>query len=427
MLPNGAYLAVGNYDFVGNPSTAQIWLTQIADDGTVIWNKRLGASSRWEQADIIRSLGNGDCIVAGTTSTSPGTNSDILLMKLDNDGQMIWSAEYRTSVREYPTGMLLLEDGSILLAGIRFVIPRSEGFVLKIDANGTLIWDRSYAIPGQNLSFTGLVSTENNAYIVASSNGLIGLNGEGNVLWSREYVPMNGDDLILNDMTQLGADRSLVLATRRDQTFTSSSMAAFIIDPMGTIMATQQYAQELAIGNGLLALANDNGGATLLGRIVEEDFNIHVIRTGAEQEGLQAGCYSQELQLETTDLPGITFTSPYQQFPSPQFTSTIMGSAPDPGGNEFTFCSNVGLPEIRQLAELALYPVPAFDRIHLGEALPEGPLLVEITDAAGRSVMLREDLLERSLDIHTLSEGTYLCRVTIQDGMQAIARFLIVR
>lgn len=208
MLPNGAYLAVGNYDMGGNASSAQVWLSQIADDGTVIWNKRLGASSRWELGVIVRSLGNGDCIIAGTTTTDPAT-SDILLMRVDNDGQLVWSTEYRTSERDFPTGMLLLEDGSILLAGIRSVIPRSEGFVMKLDTDGTLLWDRSYAHPDHGLGFTGLVPTANNAYIVASNNGLIKLNDEGHILWSQRYLPTNGDNLGLVDITNLGPARSL--------------------------------------------------------------------------------------------------------------------------------------------------------------------------------------------------------------------------
>ncbi len=427
VLPDGGYLAVGNYDFGGNSSTAQIWLSRIAEDGTVIWNKRLGASSQWEEAHLIRPIGNGDCIIAGTTSTNPGTTSDILLIKVDMDGQRIWASEYRTSVRESPTGMILLEDGSILIAGIRYVIPRSEGFILKMSANGTLLWDRSYSLPSQSLGFTGFSRTGNNTYIAASSKGLIGLDGDGNIVWGRSYAPMNGEDLSFNDVTHLGPDRSLVLATRRDQPFTTSSMAALVVDSTGNLMAAQQYAQDPAIGNGLVALANDNGGSTLLGRIVEEDFNIHIVRTWAEGEGIEAGCFSQKLQLETTDLPAITFTSPYQQFPSPQFTNTSMELAPDTAGTEFTYCSNVGIPTIRQPAELTLYPVPAFDRLHLGEALAAGPLLVEVVDAAGRTVMLHEDLLERSIDIHALTEGPYLCRITLQDGTQAVARFLVVR
>jgi hypothetical protein len=117
----------------------------------------VGASSRGlsvveRAASVAAGLAPG-FVVAG--STMANGNEDAFLMQLDCAGRVIWSNVYQTQRREAlfdvieaQTGAaaVLTAPGDIVAAGYSTnpVTGESDGLILRVKENGNLIWDRRY-------------------------------------------------------------------------------------------------------------------------------------------------------------------------------------------------------------------------------------------------------------------------------------------
>ena len=72
---------------------ADAWLIKISDNGQVVWNKTFG----WSSDDAARSVATTDgntFFVAGYTDSSGDGNFDFLLLKVDSNGNLLTNQTY---------------------------------------------------------------------------------------------------------------------------------------------------------------------------------------------------------------------------------------------------------------------------------------------------------------------------------------------
>ncbi|HWY98206.1 MAG TPA: T9SS type A sorting domain-containing protein, partial [Bacteroidia bacterium] len=129
-----------------------------------------------------------------TTSFGQG-GQDIYLVKTDANGALMWSKTYGTSGNELAFGHCLqaTSDGGYILTG-----PGGMGkkniFLLKIDASGNVQWSKVY-----DGSFShGVRQTPDGGYIIAGQSlvgnniALIRTDAGGAVVWSEYYGSVGG-------------------------------------------------------------------------------------------------------------------------------------------------------------------------------------------------------------------------------------------
>lgn len=147
-----AYSAVvaadGNYVFLGattsftqgtnNPQ--DIFLVKADQNGNELWNRNLGGHA----GKSIQNTADGGFIVLGDTVASD--TSSFVLMKTDGEGQVQWSINYGLPNRnEVATNVQLTTDGGYLMMGnILNNDGSSDIYVIKTDAQGTIIRERVY-------------------------------------------------------------------------------------------------------------------------------------------------------------------------------------------------------------------------------------------------------------------------------------------
>ena len=90
-------------------------------------------------------------IITGSSTTSD--NEDILILETDNDGKELWSKTYGGSEADVGKSIVSTLDGGYLVCGkIGTSSTNSDPYVLKVDALGDKIWDKSYSIGTQGLA-----------------------------------------------------------------------------------------------------------------------------------------------------------------------------------------------------------------------------------------------------------------------------------
>ena len=159
------YVAAGR-DYIDD--TSEIIIVKTDRFGTVIWEKLLGNPTCKDSALGIAATSDGNYILTGQVE-HPETNCDIVLMKIDNDGDELWTRTFNETVF-FDTGLSVKEtsDGGFLIAGevgtnldnpVLF-----DAILIKTDSNGMKEWSMIYEKAGSE-SFYEALQTEDEEYI----------------------------------------------------------------------------------------------------------------------------------------------------------------------------------------------------------------------------------------------------------------------
>ena len=157
---NSAYDAIeasdGNFYLVGSKRIVNkledIRIIKTNSKGNKIWDKTYGGDKDDIAEGIIESEDNTFVIVAGTFSYGKG--GDVLLMKINSDGEVIWQNNYGgdklDKLREYDgnsvSGRHLTKtpDGGFLVSGNSSSFSSFGGlWVFKTNSSGSLLWNYS--------------------------------------------------------------------------------------------------------------------------------------------------------------------------------------------------------------------------------------------------------------------------------------------
>jgi hypothetical protein len=205
-------------DVKSNHGLSDLWVIKVDKDGNLVWQKNYGGTGR-DTYGVITACSDGGYILCGTTESNnngdvPATKgfTDILVMKIDANGNKVWSKSFGGSDYDGVASVLGDFDGGCTLAGYTVsnngdVIGFHGGFledawVLKIDRNGVLKWQA--ALGGTKTDFaTGVTqlpngntiiacTTESNDGDVSGNHGstdiwLVELNSLGKRVWQKTF------------------------------------------------------------------------------------------------------------------------------------------------------------------------------------------------------------------------------------------------
>ena len=88
---------------------------------------------------------DGGFIMLGETSSYGAGWNDIWLVKLDQDGSVIWNTTYGGSANEAGYAAIETGDGYLLVGTSEsFGNNLIEGYVVKVDSGGNLEWEKTY-------------------------------------------------------------------------------------------------------------------------------------------------------------------------------------------------------------------------------------------------------------------------------------------
>lgn len=148
---DGGYVIVGDtrsndQDISSNNGAADLWMIKIDESGNLLWNHSFGGSSFDVSRSIVKTFDNG-YVVSGSSRSSDGDVSknqgknDAWIVKVSNDGQLIWEKSVGGSEIDFCYDAVQLNDGSLIAVGESSSfdgdIPQNKGFtdVLIIKMN----------------------------------------------------------------------------------------------------------------------------------------------------------------------------------------------------------------------------------------------------------------------------------------------------
>lgn len=163
-------------------------------NGEIQWVKTFGGSDE----ELVRGLfatSDGGVVVVGNTKSSGGDitdkrylEEDIWLSKYDVNGNLVWSKTYGGNLDDLGYSIIENSDSSLTVAGYSKSsdgdVPSNLGmhdfFIFKTDANGNLIWKKSYGYMSHDHAHK-IISTSDGGYFITGFADYAGLGRSGNV------------------------------------------------------------------------------------------------------------------------------------------------------------------------------------------------------------------------------------------------------
>jgi len=174
-----------------------VWVIKLDSQGKIIWYKTLGGSKNDEAYSLVQTT-DGGYAVAGETSSESAGGDDFWVIKLDNQGNIIWNRTYGGKDDDRARSIIQTTDGGYAVAGLTGSQDTDsiDAWVIKLDNQGKIIWNRTYGGTDDDGAQT-IIQTTDGGYAVAgfidSKHGrgddawVIKMDNQGNIIWDRTY------------------------------------------------------------------------------------------------------------------------------------------------------------------------------------------------------------------------------------------------
>ncbi len=197
------YIVAGKTNSFGSGGF-DVYLIKIDDDGDLLWERTYGGE-RDDWGESVCEAQDGGYLIAGCTASYGAGGYDVYLIKVAEDGGLEWTKTYGGSGDDFGHEVIVTRDGGYLVVGS----TRSYGaggedvYLLKLDGNGDTVWVRVLGGAGDDCGYS-VVQVSDGSYVVVGSTTSEGSGGKdvylvkisehGNFIWSRTYGGVEDDE-----------------------------------------------------------------------------------------------------------------------------------------------------------------------------------------------------------------------------------------
>ncbi len=301
--------------------TAVFLITQL-DASAQTFHKAIGMES-FEKGNALKLLPDGGFIISGESEDPVAQERDMLLMRTDGNGNLLWTKTYGGPERETVNDVLQMPDGSFMLLGEKYQPNKKEGenlTVVKTDKDGNLAWKKIFdeggietegfsmqATPDGGCVIVGMcknMDMVSSAFFSMSSEDqglyLLKLDANGNKIWSRKFsygnekVPSTGISVIVAQDGSYVVVGNIAKKGRTDKKIENPAQQVNMEDvrhlllakvkPNGTLVWAREYRGN-SVTMGCLVVEKPEGGFMLAGNTNVSSTNIDVFLMSLDAHG----------------------------------------------------------------------------------------------------------------------------------------------
>jgi len=165
------YLLTGYSDSFSEPYQQEdILLIKIDESGNVILQKTYGNKGAGWGTDCFETE-EGELLVCGSTENQQG-KQEILLMKTDLNGNLSWEQTYGKAGNYFINAMLESNDNGFVLVGETDNYSETQGiYLFKTDRFGKKLWEKYYEKTESTIGYS-IAKTNSGGYMIAGSTNV---------------------------------------------------------------------------------------------------------------------------------------------------------------------------------------------------------------------------------------------------------------
>lgn len=199
---DGNYIACGFARTYDNSYNAA-YLVKATAKGDTIWRKKFDFTLYTDVFRDIKEMPDKSYIILGTTTSTVGVNH-VFLTNVDTNGVLLWYKQFTYPENDYASQIQITSDNKLIILGYSKIYTQSTGDILliKTDLNGNLIWRKliGSSIIDENYSSLQIINN-NTVYLIggsekatANSNIAVAkLDTSGNLIWKKLNGNSNRD------------------------------------------------------------------------------------------------------------------------------------------------------------------------------------------------------------------------------------------
>lgn len=181
----------------GYHTYSHLFVMKINQNGENEWQKVF--YNNLEGGKSIIQANDGNYFLCGFTRREGDKWSNLLIMKLDTEGDSIWSKNYGSQKKEFGIDIKQLNSNDLIICGYIGDTNNNDNvnsYFIKADLNGDTIWTRTFNSPGYDIS-TSVEITNDNAFVfvgygeVKEVNNndvyLLKMNQNGDTVWKKVF------------------------------------------------------------------------------------------------------------------------------------------------------------------------------------------------------------------------------------------------
>ena len=194
---DGNLMVLGSTKSYAKNYDRDLYVAKISAEGDLIWDESFGGD-RDEHAGGIQETDDGGALVVGNSTSYGRGYKDIYIAKLNQKGKMVSSFIVGGKKNDSAEALARTKDGNMVLVGFRETgrAGNTDFYVLKMDQNGQKIWSQTYG-GEQSDRLNGVVATDDGGIVATGATGsynsentdmsVMKLNADGKMLWHKIY------------------------------------------------------------------------------------------------------------------------------------------------------------------------------------------------------------------------------------------------
>ncbi len=188
------YIIIGGTRSFGE-GNSDVLVLKINEGGEILWYKTFGGKGFEEGWRIEKDKREENYVIVGRTTSFGRGQYDFYLIKIDENGNMIWEKTFGGKGSDYGYDICTTSDGKYVAVGISNSFSETQDiYVIKIDKNGNLIWEKTFGGKGFDYAYS-LAYSGDGYIIVGNSNSfsetpdlyILKINQKGEKIWEKIY------------------------------------------------------------------------------------------------------------------------------------------------------------------------------------------------------------------------------------------------
>jgi hypothetical protein len=189
--PDGGYILAGRVQI--SDYNYNLWVLKLDANGDSIWSRKYSDAHSTTGSDIVANP-DGTCIIVGQSEMPDYFNNNLMILKINALGDTLWTKKYKNSLSYSCSSLIRCSQGGY--AAISVIDSTYEAAlyfqIIRFDENGDTIWTKK---PPLNSMFTSISETSDLGFIVTGGeyNGsgydllLLKTNSKGEKEWSKSF------------------------------------------------------------------------------------------------------------------------------------------------------------------------------------------------------------------------------------------------
>jgi len=171
-------------------------VAKIGNSGDLLWARAYGGAGR-DVGEAVCEAPDGGVYVAGYTTSCGNGEEDVLVLRIDCDGNLLWTATAGGAKYDAGFDVCPASGGGVVVSGLTYSSGNglSDVCVVKFSGEGGVSWQRTHG--GSGIERGHSICQAPGGYVVAGGTSSLGagnvdmyvirLDGTGQEVWSRAY------------------------------------------------------------------------------------------------------------------------------------------------------------------------------------------------------------------------------------------------